>query len=525
MEFKLDLDLIRGLLAQERGSASREIRDVGVERALALSQSRHDIRIAAAPDAGTLACRAGCTWCCYFTVDVRAVEVFRILDVVEQSFSPAKKARVLAEVRANSAVLQELDEDARVTRNLKCPFLAEGRCTIYAARPQSCRNYHSTNVAGCQQTYEHPDDLDIDPDFAPGVYQAGAAHVEAFSAVMRESGFDDVAYELNGAIEAAISDPADVRGSIPDIPLSTTWKEPRCPGDSRISIRAHDRMTACQLLDQDYNLRSRWSLRAFQNGRVQYHPDASFRQGRRRSFPAKSRCSIGPLARADRFAVRVVSLGCARIERERGVLRLRGAGNVWRPRRSARPDYGARATACSRPRDSAAIASKRTGDERGRLPTAGSPWDYLRILKAGEKFGFTRLVPDGLQHVVIAVPAAAVTSLSERFTSHINLLANLTLLLGLFMLWRSRGEPGVVALGMGFIGNGSASPYRWPEASASYPLWHVAINLAFCLVPWLLLFFTMHYYSRTTRKLIRWETTAYATLLFCRSRRFVPTCT
>ncbi len=68
--------------------------------------------IASAPDASTLACGAGCSWCCYFTVDVRAVEVFRILDFVEQTFSPEEKARVYAEVRANSATLQKLDEDA-----------------------------------------------------------------------------------------------------------------------------------------------------------------------------------------------------------------------------------------------------------------------------------------------------------------------------------------------------------------------------------------------------------------------------
>jgi hypothetical protein len=29
-------------------------------------------------DAHTLACKNGCFWCCYFTVDVRAVEVFSI---------------------------------------------------------------------------------------------------------------------------------------------------------------------------------------------------------------------------------------------------------------------------------------------------------------------------------------------------------------------------------------------------------------------------------------------------------------
>jgi Fe-S-cluster containining protein len=207
MEFTLDFPLIRDILEQEHAQARDEIRNLGVLRALESSQRRHDARIAAAPDVGTLACRSGCTWCCYFTVDVRAAEVFRILDFVEQSFTPEEKARVYAEVRANSVALRNLGEGERVTRNVKCPFLNEGRCTAYAARPQSCRNYHATNVAGCRQSYEEPENLDIDPDFAPGVYQAGGAHVEAVSAAMREAGYDVNAYELNCALDAALSDP------------------------------------------------------------------------------------------------------------------------------------------------------------------------------------------------------------------------------------------------------------------------------------------------------------------------------
>jgi Fe-S-cluster containining protein len=208
MEFSLDLPFIRDIVTRERELALDEIATLGVVRAFENSQQRHDARIAAAPDVGTLACGAGCSWCCYFTVDVRAVEVFRILDFVEQSFTPEQKARVYAEIRANRVMLEKLDEDERVTRNLKCPFLSDGRCSIYAARPQSCRNYHATNVAGCQQSYEEPHNLDIDPDFAPYVYQGGSAHVEAFSNAMSEAGYDVKAYELNGALDAALSEPA-----------------------------------------------------------------------------------------------------------------------------------------------------------------------------------------------------------------------------------------------------------------------------------------------------------------------------
>jgi Fe-S-cluster containining protein len=207
MEISLDLAFIRRILTQEHKRAQGEIRNEGVFQALDNSQQRHDSRIASAPDVGTLACRAGCTWCCHFSVDVRAVEVFRILDYVERTLPDAEKTRIYAEVRANSEALKDIDELERMRRNVKCPFLSQGRCTIYSARPQTCRNYHATDVAGCQQSFEDPDNLEIDPEFAPLVYQAGGAHVDAFSAALRDEGYDTNVYELNCAIAAALSEP------------------------------------------------------------------------------------------------------------------------------------------------------------------------------------------------------------------------------------------------------------------------------------------------------------------------------
>ena len=207
MEITLDVALIRRILAQERQQARDEIRTLGVWPALGSSQRRHDQRITSAPDVGTLACRAGCTWCCHFSVDVRAAEAFSIIDFVERTFTPEQKARVYSEIRANSAALQNLDEFERMRRNVKCPFLSEGRCTIYTVRPQTCRNYHATSAAGCQQSYEDPDNLDIDPEFAPLVYQAGGAHVDAFTSALRAEGYDASVYEMNSALDAVLSEP------------------------------------------------------------------------------------------------------------------------------------------------------------------------------------------------------------------------------------------------------------------------------------------------------------------------------
>jgi Fe-S-cluster containining protein len=207
MEISLDVPFVLGVLAEEHHRAADEIGSLGVVQAYENSRGRHDARISSAPDVGTLACRAGCTWCCHFSVDVRAVEVFSILEFVERSLSADEKARIYSEVRANSAALKGMDEMERMRRNVKCPFLSTGRCSIYEARPQTCRNYHATDVAGCQQSFEDPDNLEIDPEFAPLVYQSGGAHVDAFTRAMRESGYDTNVYEMNSAIDTALSQP------------------------------------------------------------------------------------------------------------------------------------------------------------------------------------------------------------------------------------------------------------------------------------------------------------------------------
>jgi Fe-S-cluster containining protein len=206
LEIEIDEGLVRGIVAQEARQAGAEIDRLGPVAAYENSRARHDARLRAAPDAHTLACKDGCYWCCYFTVDVRAVEVFSILDFMARELSPDEQARVRREISANSALLQGLSELDRMRRNVKCPFLAAGRCTIYEARPQTCRNYHATDVTGCRASYEQPENTEIDPDFAPLLYQTGGAHVDAFCSSLQQRGYDISAYELSTALDAALND-------------------------------------------------------------------------------------------------------------------------------------------------------------------------------------------------------------------------------------------------------------------------------------------------------------------------------
>ena len=203
MEFTLDIALIRQTLKRELQDARADIGRDGPISALARALTRQDQAIRAAKDADLLACRPGCVWCCHFTIDVRAAEVFTIRHFVDRQFTDAAKARVYAEVRANSQLFASMSEEARATQNVKCPFLVDRQCSIYPVRPQSCRNYHATDAVGCEQSYQDPENQDIDPEFAPEVYQLGLSHVEAFSVALREAGYDADVYELNGAFAAA----------------------------------------------------------------------------------------------------------------------------------------------------------------------------------------------------------------------------------------------------------------------------------------------------------------------------------
>ena len=207
MEINIDDALVGGIVTQEMQQARADIDRLGPVAAYDSSRSRHDARLSAAADAHTLACKSGCYWCCYFTVDVRAVEVFSILEFMARELGAAEQARVREEIAANSVLLRDLSDLERMRRNVKCPFLAQGRCSIYEARPQTCRNYHATDVTGCRASYERPEDTEIDPDFAPLVYQSGGAHVDAFCSALEQRDYDTRAYELSTALAAAIADP------------------------------------------------------------------------------------------------------------------------------------------------------------------------------------------------------------------------------------------------------------------------------------------------------------------------------
>ena len=206
MEFTIDFELVRKLTKSEYQQARSQIATLGIMQAFRNSLRRHDEQLSSASDSDTLACKQGCSWCCHFSIDIRPVEAFNIIEFMRDNFPADRIEQIHNELLANHQALKNLDDEQRLRLNIKCPFLVEGRCSIYPARPQTCRNYHATDSAGCRQSFEQPDNMDIAPEYAPITFQTGASQVDAFAKAMQEEGFAIDVYELNTAILEVLDD-------------------------------------------------------------------------------------------------------------------------------------------------------------------------------------------------------------------------------------------------------------------------------------------------------------------------------
>jgi Fe-S-cluster containining protein len=155
-----------------------------------------------------LACRAGCSLCCSLRVDVFAHEVFLLAEHIRSHFSASELTALMTRLDAHAATILPLTPFEHATRNVPCAMLREGRCSVYAARPHSCRRHHSQDLAACQYTFDHPIDLETpaahDRNLFRSLTEAMVQGVEVYA----ELGYDYTIYELGTALHEALTDPA-----------------------------------------------------------------------------------------------------------------------------------------------------------------------------------------------------------------------------------------------------------------------------------------------------------------------------
>ena len=155
-----------------------------------------------------LACCAGCSVCCSLRVDVFAHEVFLLAHHIWATFSPEEFAVLRQRLAAHEERVLPMTPFEHATTNVRCPLIRGDFCSVYAARPHSCRRHHSRDLAACQYTFDHPTDLETpaahDRDLYRALTEAMIQGAEAYAAL----GFDTTIYEMGTALAEALDDPA-----------------------------------------------------------------------------------------------------------------------------------------------------------------------------------------------------------------------------------------------------------------------------------------------------------------------------
>jgi Fe-S-cluster containining protein len=103
-----------------------------------------------------VACREGCTYCCFNQVEVTPLEALLIGHHVRRNF-PAPAQAALQERLKRSLALKagkNKRQIADLRRKLPCPLLQHDRCSVYPVRPLVCRAMHSLGAPACAQEFK-----------------------------------------------------------------------------------------------------------------------------------------------------------------------------------------------------------------------------------------------------------------------------------------------------------------------------------------------------------------------------------
>ncbi len=152
----------------------------------------------------TVACRAGCDFCCSVPVHVQAHEVFLAAEHILINFSPAELAGVIERPTKHRARLAGLYSDERGRLRHPCALLRDGCCSIYDDRPEACRSHHTNNAETCRADLTEPD-VAIEKAYIPALRSRMYAVMLGLDAAIEAAGFDDRAYDFGSALHEALT--------------------------------------------------------------------------------------------------------------------------------------------------------------------------------------------------------------------------------------------------------------------------------------------------------------------------------
>lgn len=134
------------------------------------------------------ACKKGCSWCCYQEVFAVTHEFLYLQDYIRENLTEQQQGEALVQAREKTRLtLNKAVEEQLLVREA-CPFLENGSCMVYGARPMACRIFLSSSVSSCKNDFERPGDGKNIPELFEFPLLAGRMLNEGFVAYLKQSG-------------------------------------------------------------------------------------------------------------------------------------------------------------------------------------------------------------------------------------------------------------------------------------------------------------------------------------------------
>lgn len=141
-------------------------------------------------------CRRGCSWCCHQAVFAVTHEFLVLREYVVAHSSPEEASGYLARAEKKSGITTPKALRELLRHRAPCPFLDNGICGVYAARPMACRIYLSSSEAACRLDFQDPGDEKQFPGLFDFPLQAGRMLNEGFVAYLKQNGLQSTELPL-----------------------------------------------------------------------------------------------------------------------------------------------------------------------------------------------------------------------------------------------------------------------------------------------------------------------------------------
>ena len=139
-----------------------------------------------AADGKPAACKEGCSWCCYQEVFAVTHEFLYLNDFVLQHLSEKQREEVLERARDKVRLTKTLPVEEQLKVRAACPFLEDGSCLIYKARPMACRIFLSSSVSSCKRDHDRPTNGTYVPELFEFPLLTGRMLNEGFVAYLKQ---------------------------------------------------------------------------------------------------------------------------------------------------------------------------------------------------------------------------------------------------------------------------------------------------------------------------------------------------